>query len=500
MLYQGYTNLLRATAAKSLLFVVLFSTSLFAQTGQDELHGECGTVLMETDLVWLRALQQQPGFAEQAALERSGGPYYVRVKAHLVGRENYTAYYKIQSLLESFCRLNQQFEETGFYFFLDLPVNKIEDDRWYDQTFSDGSSMMMFNNVPGALNVYYVGSINNGTIAGYYSPGANGVAMANSASAPNGNTLAHEFGHFFSLPHTFYRWEWGTPSPSLQERVDGSNCLSAGDGFCDTPPDYAAYRWNCPSVGPFTDPAGVEFTVTDSFYMSYAGNSCLARFSAQQQAAMRANLNGPRSSLKGDITPYFPESYDSIRLLLPPDGAELVAPRGQRFRWSKVPGAVGYHVAISYTSIFTAIAEEYTTLDTSFSSLRLIPNRQFYWKVKPLFEGNLCEPYSAVSQFKTGESDSSPISGLGDPVDEWSFTLYPNPVLAGTDLNLDFPAGAHGDVKWQWFSADGKQDAAGQLHTIGYSTRIPAPELPGLYILQVMPEQAAPIQRRVVVE
>ncbi|MBI1193521.1 MAG: hypothetical protein GC205_10145 [Bacteroidetes bacterium] len=468
-------------------------------------HTECGTELTEVDLIWLRALQQDTAFQKQThSASQRGGVQYVRVQAHLVGRENYTGYYRIQSLLESFCRLNAQFAETGFYFFLEYPLKTYEDDRWHNQTFSDGIGMIVLNNEDGALNVYYVGSIESGTIAGYFSPGADGVVMANSASAPSGNTLAHEFGHFFSLPHTFFRWEGGeSPPPSLIERVDGSNCSSAGDGFCDTPPDYAYYRWSCPSVGPFVDPNGVSFLVTDSFYMSYAGNECLKHFSPLQSAAMRANLNGQRPELISSIVPNFPNGYDSVVLGEPINGAVNVPPRGQRFTWSEVPGAVAYHVAIAYTTLFTAIAEESVVTGTSFTSLRLKPDRTFYWRVKPIFEGNTCEPSSAYYQFRTGEA-GTPVSGI-DPVQaaDWTAVLHPNPVRAGSVITLEYTAYESAARTWQLRAMDGRIVSSGALPNpelgIPQTVVLDAPAQPGLYVLLVSGADGTVWRRKVVI-
>jgi len=473
-------------------------------------HGEYGTELQEADLVWLRALQSDPAFQDQTLDGANrGGVQYVRVQAHLVGRENYTGYYKIQQLLESFCRLNTQYAETGFYFFLQYPIKTYEDERWYNQTFSDGIGMIVLNNVDNALNVYYVGSIESSTIAGYFSPGADGVVMANSASAPSGNTLAHEFGHFFSLPHTFFRWEGGDPPPlSLQERVDGSNCTTAGDGFCDTPPDYAPYRWSCPSVGPFTDPNGVSFLVTDSLYMSYAGNECLKRFSPQQSAAMRFNLNDRRPELIGSIVPNFPESYDSVKLESPENGALNVPPRGNRFSWTAVPGAVAYHVAIAYTTLFTAVAEEAVVTSNHFTALRLVPNRTFYWRVKPIFEGNTCEPYSAMRQFRTGET-GTPVSGLEEPgMDAWSAAMSPNPVQAGAALTLELTLHDQGPHTWHMHSLDGRLLASGQLppgvpgasQTLTQILSLPAPAAPGVYLVSLQAEGGAVWRRKLVVQ
>ncbi len=456
----------------------------------------CGTLQTESDLVWLRELQRDPAFRAGRYSHREG-LQYVRVQAHLVSRDNFMGAYRIQLLLESICRLNEQYAETGFYFYLQLPLRFHQSDSWWNQNFSDGVGMMLLNNVPGALNVYYVSSIQSGTVAGYFSPGADGVAMAISASAPSSNVLAHEFGHFFSLPHTFFGWEGGTPSLAFQERVDGSNCNTAADGFCDTPPDYAAYRWNCPQVGPFTDPAGEEFVVTDSFYMSYAGNACMTRFSEEQMAAMRANLNGPRTDLIGTIEPYFPDGYDSVRLLVPPDQSELVPPRGQRFRWSSVPGAVGYHVSFAYNSLFTGIAEESIVLDTAFTALRLPQDRQLFWRVKPLFAGNTCEPYSPVFRFRTGDASSSPISGGLEPDAAADLTLSPNPVQAGNRVRLNGLSG-NNPPECFWLDAQGRQSAVSGLEWAPSGFALQAPAQPGVYVLIIRDRAGNTAHRRVI--
>jgi hypothetical protein len=45
----------------------------------------------------------------------------------------------------------------------------------------------------------------------------------------NTRVFAHEMGHFFGLKHTF--------EGNGSELVDGSNCVTEGDGICDTPAD-----------------------------------------------------------------------------------------------------------------------------------------------------------------------------------------------------------------------------------------------------------------------
>lgn len=462
-------------------------------------HGQhaldCPTVPSPEQWAWLQAFQMDD---DAQAFARGGGVQYVKVKAHIVGQDDKSGYYKLNHLLESICRINEQFASADMHFYLDLPLEYHNNDFWWDQSFWDGYGMINSNNADGALNVYYVGSIENGGIAGYYSPGADGVVMTIGSSAPGGNTLAHEFGHYFSLPHTFYGWEGGDAPPlSQQERMDGSNCNSAADGFCDTPPDYAYYRWSCPSAGPFTDPNGVSFDVVDSFFMSYGGNSCRDRFSPLQSAAMRANLNGPHASNEGFITPYYPENYDSILLLEPSEGAVNVAPIGHRFQWTPVEDAIAYHVSVGLNGIFSAIAEEAIVTDTSWLSLNLPEDRKLYWRVKPLFEGNTCEGYTGVWSFTTGAFEEPPSTGLGDPQFE-ALQLYPNPVGASGSLRVDYPL--VGSWTAHWSDALGRTIRSEQRELAGAAvSEWSSPERPGWYLVQWRSPEGESFRRPVLV-
>ena len=57
----------------------------------------------------------------------------------------------------------------------------------------------------------------------------------------------------------------GNPAPASSpggiptEKMDGSNCETAGDYLCDTPPDYNGFGWDdCDYDGGAQDPMGVE--------------------------------------------------------------------------------------------------------------------------------------------------------------------------------------------------------------------------------------------------
>jgi len=110
------------------------------------------------------------------------------------------------------------------------------------------------------------------------------VATGISACLVGGYTLAHEIGHFYGLPHTHEVF-------SGEELVDGSNCLTAGDGFCDTPadPDLSGFvSRTCNYTGSFRDRNGDTYMPDVSNIMSYSDPSCQNKFSLDQLALVRA--------------------------------------------------------------------------------------------------------------------------------------------------------------------------------------------------------------------
>ncbi len=97
--------------------------------------------------------------------------------------------------------------------------------------------------------------------------------------------LAHEVGHALGLPHTHGYTNFGT----TDELVNGSNCSTHGDRFCDTPADpniLGLVNGACVYVGNLTDANGQQYTPNTGNIMSYTNGNCRSHFSAEQHERM----------------------------------------------------------------------------------------------------------------------------------------------------------------------------------------------------------------------
>lgn len=410
---------------KKLFLCFLLSSFLLSLQAQ---INYCGTIMTDEQMSWLRA-HQNNYIADEA--NRGATTYYIPMKVHIVGTDEGTGYYNLTQLFTSICELNEHYIPTGFVFYIYGDVNYINETDYYVHDWFDGSDMMEENNVDGLANIYFVSDPAGN--CGYYSGFDNGVAIAKSCALAGGTTTAHEFGHFFSLPHTFYGWEGDPPDEDEQEFVNGDNCNSTADGFCDTPPDYLNYRWNCP--GPLqTDPNGETFYSDGTFYMSYSNDACTNQFSLQQQDAMRENLLGPRNDLLDYPTPVYVDLTETPELITPNDLETGIYPNYAYFEWTPVPGATQYHFQISYSSGFTAIVHDVITENNFYEELGLAIDKTYFWRVKPLAPLNTCESVSSARSFTTGvELSAIEESNMFD-----FFAINPNPVIAGTEINIDY--------------------------------------------------------------
>lgn len=363
-------------------FLISLCISLKAQTPR------CGTMLAEEDYQLYASLRNH-------SKERSSERYYIPIAYHCIARSNGTGVYRLRDLLTSHCQLNEAFDSLGFEFYIHS-IDTIANTSYYEfSSYSVGNTIKSQNNVPSVCNVYLNNDPNG--VCGYATfPGSSlpGIFVKHGCFGPGSTTLIHEMGHYIGLVHTF-ETAYGI------EFVNGTNCSTHGDLFCDTPADFLDYRWNCPYAGSDLDPNGDPYlgVIDEKFFMSYSDDDCMNRFSNEQKEHMRDVLPTQRASHLYQPMPSN-VSLPAIETLYPLSSDTSVSPSATTFVWRAVPGATHYNLLVPDNSPLVTYVDVLTT-DTFFTATQLLPNRQYRWRVKPLSFGNVCEDFSPLIPFKT---------------------------------------------------------------------------------------------------
>jgi len=383
----------------SILFLMI--TSLF---GTSYSQAPCSTIMPEETLEWLKNYKSSP--FNSLKVSRANDFYYIPVKVHIVGDDNGVGYYKMKNLISTMCELNTQYAPVGFYFYLYGDIHYMNNSDMYDHSGYNVSSIVNANNDVAAVNMYFVK--NPAGACGYFSGGWGNskpyIAINNSCGGIGNSTVAHEVGHYFSLPHTFSGWEnrSATDSPtSSDERVARTNCSSRGDYFCDTPADYISDRWNCPYTGNKVDYSGTPYNPDGALYMSYANDACQNYFSGEQIDAMIQYLNS--NSRRFLLNQPVPDTSLStaVQILYPYNEQMAVPANYALLKWDRVPGATYYFVTGTRFANPNQVSFEVLTTDTSLLVENLQAGFRYRWKVKPISPANFCAPYSDEYAFTT---------------------------------------------------------------------------------------------------
>ena len=386
-----------------------FSVQLTAQN-------YCGTTELDENWIsYYHANKQNFQYENENVL-------YIPIQVHVLRTDEGEGEISFIKLVKSLNKLNLDFEPTGIRFYLVRYFNYIDKTKWYDHSdFNDGAEMIQTNNVSDAINCYIVK--NPAGNCGYYSPRQDGLVLGTGCIGGGSATWAHEMGHLLSLPHTFYGTEgvtytsttdinefksmiWGT-----LEKVDGSNCTTAGDRFCDTKPDYLSYRWNCNSDEESfllqTDENRDTFRSNGAWIMSYSNDACASAFSLEQTDAMIANLRQKRTSINRDTTPESPDLENDIVLLNPEHEGDIHY-QGMRLEWSPVMHASYYYVEISRRSSFSGNSTIRSIVQEPFIDIaELSLDKKYYIHVMPFNLSSWALNFSETYNFRTTDLTSS---------------------------------------------------------------------------------------------
>lgn len=453
-----------------LLFVSLLGNNLFSQT-----EG-CATQMPAQKMEALRQFQQQLDLGQIPLGKKA--TKFVPIKIHIIGNNQGLGYYAVSSLLQTLCELNERFTPVGFHFFLADSISYINNDDFYrgdiDAIYTNADGYKL----NGAVNVFFHGV--GMQWCGVYFGGLDVVFIKNSCQGPNATTLAHELGHFFGLPHTFYGWEGGN-TPGEIEKIDLTNCRTAGDGFCDTKADYVSSRWGCPLPYVLKDPNNVLFRPDSSMYMSYSSDYCQSRFSAEQMEAMRADLN----------TRNIEATSAELSKLPPP---QKIGPLPQQkgvnakyatLQWNKIPGAMAYHVQVARFGDWSILNFDKLVFDTT-AVASLFGTWPYAWRVRAITAGNTCSEFGAVDTFETREIPSNLSPVLFDK-DGWFFA---NPIVAGGSLVIQ-PQGEYDISVWNEWGA--KIDIGSGRNNITLND-------PGLYFVGIKKQDSFVVKRLIVLQ
>ncbi len=466
---------------------------------------------------WLTKYQA----GEFEVVEKSDDILYVPLRIIIVGRNDGSGYIEPNNLLVTLELLNSDYEEMNIVFYI-KEFDYINRTSYYSYTNSNTPvQMMSLNNKSGMINSYFLeGTAGN---CGVYYPGPDALVVTNGCTGANDRTWSHEMGHLLTLSHTFYGWESveeiseidldeAAPATVLYrgvnvpvERVDGSNCADAADGFCDTAPDYLMQRWACNNNGEYRDslldPDSTRFAVPAFNIMSYASDVCVTGFTDDQRGAMQTNL-AARQITDATGVDRVAANGEDMNLLLPVNNATLEVSDYVELTWNSVANADYYIVQLNTSTNFNgAVLQSFIANDTTaIIDEGLSPNTRYYWRVRPFNRYQTESDFGDQKfRFKNGEFPTATI----DAALNAAITIAPNPVSGGQALRIDGrDLGQSGKMTYELVDAVGRVLLAREnlsVSAAGFNERIETQDLPtGVYFLRIRLNEKL-VTKRVVV-
>jgi hypothetical protein len=518
--YKFFCNMKKFSAILTLCLYAV--CSVLAQ----ETKVVCGTTI-EDQAMYTARLEANIAKANSGAVKERDAIQYVPIHFHLVADANGEGRHKERFVLDQLCDLNEAYAPMDIRFYLKAHQNyglfnkSINNNNVY----SNQSNNFLMQNRKNlyALNVFVVdnaGSGNGGTVtaAAYYS-GSNDWIVAiksyiNANSGTNG-TLPHEVGHFFSLRHTFYGYEnnpfdgvndptWPIapvtgPAASIgfnapTERVNGTNCSTAADLICDTPPDYN-FGQDDPTADCVynnygaKDPLGTAVTdPMENNYMSYYDNCNNYTFTQMQQDVILADRETPdRNYLDNTFSPAATEintpAADQF-LVAPASGSTTPYYNEVLLEWNPVDGATYYLLELDVLVTYgTSNYQSFVLTGTSQLVTGLQQDRQYYWRVRPFNEYVTCAT-ARQRNFRT--STTSAVNDI-EALSAWQ--IAPNPSSGDAPVRMLLNATDNIEAAVSIFDATGKQvrNMNNQVFSAGENTlELPTVGLSnGLYFVTI---------------
>jgi len=422
-----------------LLTICLISIS-FSGFSQNETRTEwCGTQFTEEMLDKVQSATERH---LNGTLMKSRPTYDIAITLHNMRNTDGTGGVDPIRTLEVFCEVIDFYAQHDINLFIQ-EMKTHDNTNWTNDPNGNNSwgtiklSTIGLSGVNNTINIYNFEDLYNEqyeqSLCGYFSPFFDVVAFTGNTSCFTKETIVHELGHYFALPHTFSGFEnmdnQCGENVTMGEKVDGSNCATEADRICDTPPDNNPLRLPCPGGNgcKMYDSDGVEFFPDVTNIMSYFADNCMNKFTEGQRAVMHNKIDEDRQDLLVLPAPSNVEPVaQAVELNSPLDTEK---PYNQvLFNWEPVPNASLYYFEINRVGTFSPPLRIVTTFteETQYISYELDPSSTYHWRVVAFNKGNPCgaEQTETRGSFETSDQ----MVAVEDVEGLEAFELMPNPV------------------------------------------------------------------------
>lgn len=317
--------------------------------------------------------------------------------------------------------------------------------------------MMLENNYLSIINCYIVDSFVGN--CGYFFLGVDGIVLVCGCVQFNDYIWVYEVGYYLFLFYLFSGWEgvedydydmfvlnvWGG---DVVEKLDGSNCVFVGDGFCDIVFDYFNYCWSCNSSFILNvqqiDLNGEIFVFDGSLFMFYFNFLCKSIFLLDQIVVMCVNVE--------EVCFYF--LFDFLVLedivVVDVDEVNVVYFISDDFvemsiiiiEWELVLNVMYYIFQINFFNIFSIIFEEMIVEGSSVIVSDLWFDEIYYWWVCLFNLYEICMDFIGFNSFFMGN-----VVSINQLCEDEFIEVYFNLVVFGV-LNLNMKVQNIQEVSW----------------------------------------------------
>ena len=496
---------------------------------------ECGVTKEVDALIKQRMMDNRQLYSRQEVddLMNNRTITYIPVSFHSVSNSAGEGAASEKEIFAFLCGLNGLYANQDIQFFIYNQINFRTSNSIDTDAGSNASANAMNNwSVSGTLNITIGRSQNNPT-SSWYSGFGDYIFLLKQMMSPQAKTEAHEIGHFFTLPHTFYGWEgtdaeadyggqsvpstigggWSSFSPEAVPRTGAqANCNAAGDGFCGTEADYYSDRTACPYIVTVKDPFGNALNPDESNIMSYASDACVNTFSTDQQAAIAIDVAQRSwvSNTPNGTTDLAAAAAPSP--LSPVNNGLLGSVSNSTVRLEWTAGAPWYYIEVYGTIIpnvwvpdvndviyrgYQYNGNNYFDLPTT----NMQAGKHYAWRITPISNYSTCATPSPYYKFEATASQTTDIKDL--PIEkQMAFDVVSNPV-SSSYIPLTVYTAEEMIASVRIYSTDGREVIAvtKELFPQGESVvQLPASELANGIYIAVLATDRGNLQQKFVVQ